>query len=80
MAQQSTTRPREAPKTQGPLTREQNKRIVTGEENTKGADVPVPGETLKHADKRYPKPGPGDGDRSIQRGANDPGEHDKTGS
>lgn len=83
MAQQSTTEPREAPKTQGKLTREQNRRIVNKQENTKGTDAPLPGETLKHAAKRYPKPGPGSenqissGHRSIQRGANDEGEHHK---
>ncbi|GEM_PF-1672003 len=84
MAQQSTTRPREAPKMQGKFTREQQKRIINRQENTKGTDAPLPGETLKHAAKRYPKPGPGneyaisDGDRSIQRGAHDRGDHDKT--
>jgi hypothetical protein len=45
--------------------------------------VPVPGETLKHAAMRYPKPGPGSenqmstGHREIQRGANDEREHHK---
>jgi hypothetical protein len=83
MAHQSTTQPREAPQTQGKRTREQQRRVSTGEENTKGSDVPLPGETLEHAAKRYPKPGPGHaysvstGDRSIQRGANDEGPHDK---
>jgi hypothetical protein len=84
MVQQSTTRPREAPKQQGKLTREQQKRIINKQEVTSGTDVETPGETLKHANKRYPKPGPGDaynietGDRSIQRGVNDPSEHDKS--
>ncbi|AKR55642.1 hypothetical protein GCM10011321_10760 [Youhaiella tibetensis] len=83
MAQQSTTEPRKAPKRQGPKTRAQAHRIVTGAENTAGADVPLPGETLKHANLRYPKPGPGDaynistGDRSIKRGANQETEHHK---
>ena len=83
MAQQSNTEPREAEKVQGKLTREQQRRVQTGKENTKGSDAELPGETLKHAAKRYPKPGPGDayaisdGDRSIQRGANDRGPHDK---
>ena len=83
MAQQSTTQPREAPRKQGKLTHEQQQRIITKAEKTKGADVPLPGETLEHAAKRYPKPGPGnenqisDGDRSIQRGANDEREHHK---
>ena len=83
MAQQSNTEPREAKKVQGKLTHEQQHRVSTTEENTKGIDVDPPGETLKHAAKRYPKPGPGNeyeistGDRSIQRGANDRGPHDK---
>jgi hypothetical protein len=84
MAQQSTTNPRPARKTQGKLTRDQNKRIVNRQENTKGSDVELPGETLKHANLRYPKPGPGSayeistGDRSIQRGAHDETDHHKT--
>lgn len=84
MTQQSTTQPRPAPKRQGKITREQNQRIAKGQENTKGAEVPVPGETLKHADMRYPKPGPGNaydissGDRSPERGTHDRGDHDKT--
>ena len=84
MAQQSTTRPREAPKQQGKLTREQQKRIIDKQEITSGSDVAMPGETLKHANKRYPKPDPGDaydiktGDRAIQRGVNDPSDHDKS--
>ena len=80
--QQSTTEPRSAPKSQGKRTREQQRRVATGEENTKGFDGPMPGETLAHAAKRYPKPGPGDanaistgGDRSIQRGAKDRQDH-----
>ena len=83
MAQQSNTEPREAEKVQGKLTREQQRRVQTGKENTKGSDAELPGETLKEAAKRYPKPGPGDaytiseGDRSIQRGTNDRGPHDK---
>lgn len=86
MAQQSTTRPREAPKQQGPKTREMQKRIINKEERTDASDAPSPGETLKQADKRYPKPGPGSayhistGDRSIPRGENDPSEHDKRSS
>jgi hypothetical protein len=83
MAQQSTTEPREAPKRAGPKTREQQKAVIEKRENTKGTDAPLPGETLKHAAKRYPKPGPGDayaiseGHREIQRGANDESEHRK---
>ena len=84
MAQQSTTRPREAEKVQGKLTREQQRRVQTGKEKTSGTDAPLPGETLEEAAERHPKPGPGDayaissGDRSIQRGANDRGPHDKS--
>lgn len=84
MAQQSTTEPRPTRKTQGKLTREQNKRIVNREENTKASDVEMPGETLKHANMRYPKPGPGrayevsSGDRRIEHGANDELDHHKT--
>lgn len=84
MAQQSTTRTHEASKVQGKLTREQQKRVINKRENTKGTEAPLRGETLKHAHKRFPQPGPGseyqisDGDRSIQRGANDRGDHDKS--
>lgn len=80
MAQQSDTEPRKAPKVQGRATRDLQQRIINKQENTKGTDAPLPGETLKHAAMRYRKPGPGDaynmstGDRSIQRGAN----HDST--
>ena len=86
MAQQSNTRPREAPKQQGPKTKDMQKRIINKQERTDGANVPSPGETLKQARKRYPQPGPGDaynistGDRSIPRGENDPSEHDKRSS
>jgi hypothetical protein len=82
MAQQSTTEPREAPKEQGKRTHDQQQRIANKVENTKGTKAPLPGETLKHAGKRS-KPRPGEaynistGDRSIQRGANDAGPHDK---
>jgi hypothetical protein len=67
----------------GKLTHEQNQRIINRQENTKGTDAPLPGETLKHAAMRYPKPGPGDeydiheGDRSIKHGANHETEHHK---
>lgn len=83
MAQQSTTEPRPAPKTTGRATHEQQQRIINKQENTKGTDAPLPGETLEHAAKRYPKPGPGDennlrsGNRAIQRGANDESDHRK---
>jgi hypothetical protein len=68
---------------QGARTREQQQRIRSGEENTKGTDAPLPGETLKHAAMRYPKPGPGDagavqhGHRDIQRSAHDESGHRK---
>ena len=82
MAQQSTTEPRAAPKVQGRATREKQRDIITKRERTDGADGPSPDETVKHAQKRYPAPGPSaydmsDGDRSIQRGKNDEGEHHK---
>ena len=83
MGQQSTTEPRESLKVQGKATQEQQKRIINKDENTKGTNAPLPGETLKHAAKRYPKPGPGgayeisDGNRAIQRGATDESEHRK---
>lgn len=83
MAQQSTTEPRPARKVQGKATHDQQQRIINRQENTKGTDAPLPGETLKHAALRYPKPGPGDaynistGDRSIQHGANQQSEHSK---
>ena len=60
MAQQSDTEPRPAPKTQGRATHDLQQRIINKQENTKGTDAPLPGETLKHAAMRYPKPGPGD--------------------
>jgi hypothetical protein len=83
MAQQSDTEPREAPKRQGKLTQEQQQRIINKQENTKGADVPSAGETLREANQRYPKPGPGgeyqiyNGDREMQRAANDERDHHK---
>ena len=83
MAQQSTTEPREAPKVQGKHTHEQQRRIISKDEKTKGTEAPLPGETLKHAELRYPKPGPGSenqmshGHREIQRGANDESKHRK---
>jgi hypothetical protein len=83
MAQQSTTEPRSAPKVRGKLTHEQDQRIINKQEDTKGTDAPLHGETLKHAAKRYPKAGPGgenqvsEGHRPIQRGANDESEHRK---
>ena len=83
MAQQSTTEPRPAPKVRGKQTHDQQQRIINKQENTKGTNAPLPGETLKHAALRYPKPGPGSenqmsrGHREIQRGANDESEHRK---
>jgi hypothetical protein len=83
MAQQSTTEPRPAQKVQGKATHDQQQRIISKAENTKGTTAPLPGESLKHAAKRYPKPGPGSanemstGDRSIQHGANHESEHHK---
>lgn len=71
------------PGRQGARTHEQQQRIINKQENTKGTDAPLPGETLKHAAMRYPKPGPGDanaiqhGHREIQRGAHDESGHRK---
>lgn len=67
----------------GKATHDQQRKIINKQENTKGSDAPLPGETLKHANMRYPKPGPGSenqmssGHREIQRGANDESEHRK---
>jgi hypothetical protein len=67
----------------GKRTHEQQQKIINKQENTKGTTAPLPGETLKHAAMRYPKPGPGSenqmstGHREIQRGANDESEHRK---
>lgn len=83
MAQQSTTEPRKALKVQGRKTHELQQRIINKDENTRGIDAALPGETLKHAAMRYPKPGPGSaneistGHREMQRGANDESEHRK---
>ena len=80
---QSSTEPREAPKRQGKLTREQQKAVAEKRENTKGADISGHGQTLQEAAGTAPKLGSGDaydnssGDRSIQRGANDRGDHHK---
>lgn len=71
------------PGRQGARTHEQQQRIINKQENTKGTDATLWGETLKHAGMRYPKPGPGDpyaiqtGHREIQRGAHDESEHRK---
>jgi hypothetical protein len=82
MVQQSTTEPRKAPKVQGPATREKQRDIINKRERTDATDVRSPGETIRHAQKRYPAPGPAandmsDGDRSIQRGKNDERDHHK---
>lgn len=83
MAQQSDTEPRPARKTQGRATHELQQRIINKQENTKGTEAPLPGETLEHANLRYPKPGPGGenemqtGNRAIQRGATDESAHRK---
>lgn len=78
---QSNTEPREAPKRQGKRTHEQQKRIAEKRENTKGADVPMPGDTLAEAAKRHPRQAGAydisSGDRSIQRGINDEQGHHK---
>jgi hypothetical protein len=65
MAQHSDTELRKASKVQGRATHELQQRIINKQENTTGTDAPLPGETLKHAAMRYPKPGPGD-ENAIQ--------------
>ncbi len=68
---------------QGKHTHDLQQRIINKQENTKGTDAELPGESLAEAGKRYPKPGPGSanemssGHREIQRGANDESEHRK---
>jgi hypothetical protein len=67
----------------GKLTHEQNQRIINREENTRGADVPTPGETIEEARRRHATTPPAlydieTGDRSVKRGAHDPTEHDKS--
>ena len=47
MAQQSDTEPRPAPKTQGRATHDLQQRIINKQENTKGTDAPLPGETCR---------------------------------
>ena len=84
MTQQSTTQPREVPKTQGKATRQQQKRILNKEERTDSPAIETTGETLEHSGKRNPTLRRSDeyiissGDRSIQRGAHDRGDHDKS--
>lgn len=79
MPQQSTTRPREAEKTVGPKTREQQKAIIEKRENTKAADVSPRQKTLDEA-RRDSKPAAGEydlssGDRSIKHGTRQTGHH-----
>ena len=79
MAQQSTTRPREAEKSTGPKTRQQQKAIIERREITRGADVSAHGKSIAEAG-REPAPKAYDlsrGDRSIQRGAHQETEHHK---
>jgi hypothetical protein len=65
----------------GKHTREQQKRIINKQENTKGSDVPSPNETLAEARRRAGSPPAAydmrTGDRSIRRGANDEEQHHK---
>ena len=82
MAQQSTTEPRETKKTtQGARTREQQKAVINGEENTKGIDVDPGEQSIAEAREHVERPEQindlSTGDRSIPRGANQEGDHHK---
>lgn len=79
MAQQSTTRPREAEKATGPKTRQQQKAILERREVARGANVSPRGKSIAEGG-REPPPKLYDlesGDRSIQRGAHQETEHHK---
>ena len=67
--------------TQGQKTREQQKAVINGAEQQQGVDVDPQQKPLSDARADAEQPASefeiSDGDRSIQRGANDKGEHDK---
>jgi len=82
MAQQSTSAPNEHTKgTQGKLTREHQKAVINGAENTKGVDVDPHQKSIAEARQDAERPAGeyeiSTGDRSIQRGANQESEHAK---
>ena len=67
--------------TQGRQTREQQKAIINGDENQQSVPVDTHQKPLSEARADAEQPAGefeiSSGDRSIQRGANDRGEHDK---
>jgi hypothetical protein len=79
--QQSNHETRGTEKTiQGKQTREQQKAIAEGREKTRGAEVDPHQKSLSEAREDMEQPGEYEishGDRSIQRGANQEGEHHK---
>ena len=81
MVHQSNTEPRGTEKTTGPRTREHQKAVIEGRENTKGADVDPHTKSLAEARLDSEQPAGefeiSHGDRSIKRGANQEGEHHK---
>jgi hypothetical protein len=82
MVQQSNTEPRGTEKTtQGKQTREHQKAVISGQERSDGIDVDPHAKSLAEAREDSEQPAGefeiSHGDRSIQRGANDRGPHDK---
>ncbi|MBJ3785986.1 hypothetical protein [Devosia sediminis] len=80
--QQSNHETRGTEKTvQGKQTREQQKAVIEGRENTKGAEVSADGKSLSEAREDVEQPAGeyeiSHGDRSIRRGANQESEHHK---
>jgi hypothetical protein len=67
--------------TQGAKTREQQKATINGAEQQNGVEVDPKQKPLSEARADTEQPAGefeiSDGDRSIQRGANDKGDHDK---
>jgi len=82
MVQQSNTEPRGTQTdTQGARTREQQKAVINKQERTDGTDVDPHEKSLAESREDSEQPAGefeiSHGDRSIQRGANDRGPHDK---
>ena len=80
--QQSNHETRETEKaTQGARTREQQKNLFEGREKQQGVEVDPGQKSLAEAREDVEQPAGeyeiSDGDRSIQRGAHDRGDHDK---
>jgi hypothetical protein len=65
----------------GPITHQQQQRIINKQEETKGADIDPVNETIEEARARHPRPDAvydnETGDRSIEHGANQESEHRK---